>query len=1207
MNMSLSYRFLACWLFLGALALGEGRRIEVLFLGDKGHHKPEERVHELTEALGPRGFNITYTENLDDLNRDYLARYDGLMIYANIGRLDPEKEQVLLDYVASGKGLIPIHCASYCFLNSKPYIALVGAQFKSHKTGVFTAEIVKPDHPAMKNVEPFEAWDETYVHHQHNDDRVVLMERVEGDRREPWTWVRTHGKGRVFYTASGHDQRCWTHAGFHQLIESGTLWAIGEAAASEVRKLAIQPREYEVRDTVQNYERRKVPLKYQLPLSPEEAQKHIQVPVGFEAQLYASEPDIRCPMSFTWDERGRLWVLESMDYPNKVIADRKGRDRITICEDSDGDGKADTFKVFAEGLNIPTGMVRVRDGVLVAHAPEFVYYEDTDGDDKADRTRVVNSGWGRGDTHGGPSNLRFGLDNYLWGCVGYSSFNGEVGGLKKNFGRGLYRFNLEGTFLEFVAQFSNNSWGLGFGETGDIFGSTANNTHHMHIPVPIRYYEKVKGMGKGRGQITAGGEKLDSHFKMHATTPNIRQVDVHKGYTAAAGHNMYTARTYPKAYWNRVALVCEPTGGLVHRGILEPKGAGYVEPYDGWNLISSSDEWFSPIHAEVGPDGQVWVADWYNFIIQHNPTPSLGRGGFAGKNGKGNAHENPLRDEQHGRIYRVVYTAGPTSKITRLDRDKPAQLVAALANDNMFWRQTAQRLLVERGDVDVVPGLIEQVKHTKQDELGLTPGAIHALWTLKGLGVLDGNGDAADQAAVEALRHPSAAVRKNAALVLPNTPASARAIVASGILNDSNLNTRAGALLALSDQPESVEAGAHLHAIQKEVAQGDRFVDLAHQVAVAKHASGYLKAELAGLPDGLKAPPKTKLPKEVVGPNLFPNPSFETVSGKLPKGWKVRHYRGSAKQEVVKPGHSGSHSMFIQSDSGADTSLMTMLTLEPNSRYRMSAWIKTEGVKGGTGALLNVHEQQRSQGLMKAVTGTHDWQRASVEFDTSSNEGRLSFNLLFGGWGLAKGKAWYDDVELVRIGKAKGGGGVVISDGSKALGIAVQNIGSRSLAVLKEGLSTADRAKLEAKAADWGMGSVAKDPVGPAVDVTLHLSVIKDIIKYDKAVLEVPAGKKIKLIFENPDHMQHNWLLVKPGQYEAVGALADQMLVADAQQAMSAEFIPDSSTILVKSGLLAPGTIEEIIFTAPATPGDYPYLCTFPGHWRIMHGVLRVR
>jgi uncharacterized protein len=1205
MKMSLLFRFLACGFLFVTFSFGEGRRIEILFLGDKGHHHPEERAHDLTEALGPRGINLTYTENLDDLNPAYLGQYDGLMIYANIANLDPGKEQVLLDYVARGKGLIPIHCASYCFLNSKPYIALVGAQFKSHKTGVFTAEIVKSDHPAMNKVTPFECWDETYVHHQQNDDRIVLMERVDGDRREPWTWVREHGQGRVFYTASGHDERCWTHPGFHQLIESGTLWAIGEAAAAEVRKLDIQPRKYESRDTVQNYENRKERLKYQFPLSPEEAQKHIQVPVGFEAQLFASEPDIYCPMSFTWDERGRLWVVESMDYPNRVLDDHKGRDQIKICEDTDGDGKADTFTVFAQGLNIPTGMVRVRDGVVVAHAPDFIYYEDTDGDDKADRTRVVNTGWGRGDTHAGPSNLRYGLDNQLWGCVGYSNFNGEIGGQKKSFGRGLYRFNLEGTLLDFVGQFSNNSWGLGFNESGDIFGSTANNTHHMHIPVPIRYYASIKGLDSGK--LTAGGEKLDGHFKMHATTPNIRQVDVFKGFTAAAGHNMYTARTYPEAYWNRVALVCEPTGGLVHQGILEAKGAGFVEPRDGWNLMASSDEWFSPIHAEVGPDGNVWVADWYNFIIQHNPTPSINRGGFAAKNGKGNAHENPLRDEQHGRIYRVVYTGGAKSTISRLDREQPGQLVSALSNDNMFWRLNAQRLLVERGETDVVPDLIACVQDVSMDDLGLTPRAIHALWTLKGLGVLDGKGDAADQASIAALRHPSAAVRKNAAQVLPNTDATTRALLAASILNDPNLNTRCAALLALADQPSSLEAGAYLHRVQKDVSQGDRFVELAHQVAVAKHAAGYLKAELAGLPDDLKPAPKSEAPKEVVGPNLFPNPSFETVDGTLPKGWSLRHYRGEAVQEVVKVGHSGSHSVLLRSETGTDTSLKAEIDVEPGSRYRMSAWIKTEGVKGGMGALLNVHEHQRSKELMKAIQGTHEWRLAQVEFDTGSDERHVSVNLLFGGWGTSTGKAWYDDVELVRIGKAKGGDVRIVVDGSKALNIAANNIQPAEFAALKASLNTADRAKLAAKAADWGMGALEKAVVSEQVDVTITLSVIKDLIKYDKAVLAVPAGKKTKLVFDNPDHMQHNWLLVKPGQYEVVGALADKMLVDDPQAAMAAGFVPATSAILARSELLAPGSRQEIIFTAPDTPGDYPYLCTFPGHWRIMHGILQVR
>ena len=145
-----------------------------------------------------------------------------------------------MEFVSAGGGLAPIHCASYCFHNSTNYIALVGAQFRHHRTGVIKETILKADHPVMKGLSPIESWDETYVHHRHNLDRIVLAERRypgtnsaaanlgntdESGGAEPWTWVREHGKGRVFYTAWGHDQRTWNNAGFQALLESGVRWA----------------------------------------------------------------------------------------------------------------------------------------------------------------------------------------------------------------------------------------------------------------------------------------------------------------------------------------------------------------------------------------------------------------------------------------------------------------------------------------------------------------------------------------------------------------------------------------------------------------------------------------------------------------------------------------------------------------------------------------------------------------------------------------------------------------------------------------------------------------------------------------------------------------------------------------------------------------------------------------------------------------------
>ena len=198
---------------------------EIFFGHNSTHHDSARFAPMLRTALKPDNIDIVYTEETTALNPATLAKYDALMIYANHTTITPDQEKALLDYVAGGKGFLPIHSASFCFQNSPAYIELVGAQFQKHGTGEFTAEIVKPDHPVMKDVTPFNAWDETYVHTKHNPDRTILMERVDAAGREPWTWVRTHGKGRVFYTASGHDERVWGNPMFQRLIKNAVVWA----------------------------------------------------------------------------------------------------------------------------------------------------------------------------------------------------------------------------------------------------------------------------------------------------------------------------------------------------------------------------------------------------------------------------------------------------------------------------------------------------------------------------------------------------------------------------------------------------------------------------------------------------------------------------------------------------------------------------------------------------------------------------------------------------------------------------------------------------------------------------------------------------------------------------------------------------------------------------------------------------------------------
>ena len=983
--------------------------LKVLFLGDRGHHKPAERSRQLIPYLLHRGIKVHYTESMADITPQNLARYDALMLYANIGSIHPARAKAILDYVNDGGGYVPLHCASYCFNNDPKMIALTGGQFQRHQTGTFRTVITKPDHPVMKGFESFESFDETYVHHKHNDDgRTVLSRRRTDGEDEPWTWVRSQGKGRVFYTAWGHDQRTWSKHGFHDLIERGLRWAIGDEnpVSTIAKRKVLTPFQYKTAKVAYyppGGPRRgdgKWP-EMQLPLSAEESVKHMVTPAGFEAQLFAAEPQIRPAIAMNWDARGRLWICESIDYPNRRQGEGKGHDSIKICEDTDGDGRADKFTVFADKLSIPTAITFAGGGVIVQQAPDTLFLQDTDGDDKADIRKKLITGWGTGDTHAGPSNLQYGLDNHVWGMIGYSGFNGQVGNESIRFGSGFYRLPPNGSKLEFIRSTNNNTWGIGLTEDGLIFGSTANGNPSCFMPIPNRYYAK----GSGLRANTLGRSADSSRFL--PITKKFRQVDVHGGYTAAAGHAIYTARTYPQSYWNRTAFVTGPTGKLVGTFELIRKGAN-ITTTNPSNLVSSDDEWTGPIMAEVGPDGHVWFIDFYNYIIQHNPTPANH------KRGPGNAYETPLRDKKHTRIYRIVYKDAKPQPSLDLSKASPTQLVANLNHDNMLWRRHAQRLLVERGKSDVASSLITLTADPKVDAVGLNVGAIHALWTLHGLGALKGSNPAAITAAVKALRHPSAGVRRNALAVLPATADSALAILAAGSLNDDDGQVRLAALLALSDMPPSTAVGAMVYAISVEPRNADdQWMSDALKIAGSVHYAGFLAAA--------RPPTKAVVKAPTSKPNLIANASFENLNNSLPAGWSVRTYGGPADHSVSKGGRTGIYCVKISSSKGSDTSWFAAVKVKPNTRYQLSGWIKTEslGTLGNAhGALFNAHEGQTATTSLK---GSADWRRVTGMV-RSGNRREMTINCLFGGWGRSTGTAYFDDVELIELGPEQGSG-----------------------------------------------------------------------------------------------------------------------------------------------------------------------------------------
>ena len=852
-------------------------RLTLQFLGDQGHHQPARRASELLPALAQRGVDVQYTEDIAAvLTPQNLSQLDGLMLYANIDRISDDQAKALLDFVNGGGAFIPLHCASFCFRNNDQVVAMMGAQFQRHGSGTFTVSptTAAGTHPIMDGYRSFESWDETYVHTKHNEqNRTVLEYRQEGPQREPWTWVRQQGKGRVFYTAWGHDARTFANPGFHNLVERGIRWAcqadpsvVPDFSGPETEPLEAFPvirkqadlKEFEFVDVgpkIPNYvvsrqwgEQKKPRNMMQKPLPASESIKHYSVPEGFSISLFAADPDIGGkPICMNWDERGRLWIAETYDYPNEKQPEGKGRDRIRICEDTNGDGKADKFTVFAEKLSIPTSMAFSHGGVIVHQAPDTLFLKDTDGDDVADERHVLFTGWSTGDTHAGPSNLNHGPDNWFYGMVGYAGFNGMIAGQQRSFRTGFYRFKVDQvngkvavTDFEFLRNTNNNSWGVGFSEEGLLFGSTANRNPSEFMPIANRHYERVRGWTS-----SVLGGIADTH-NFSPITDKIRQVDQHGGYTAAAGHAIYTARTYPKAYWNRAAFVAGPTGHLVGTFALTQSGAGYKST-SPVNLLASDDEWAAPIMAEIGPDGNVWVIDWYNYIVQHNPTPA----GF--RNGPGNAYITDLRDKKHGRVYRIAYDTAAVNEgePTSLADATPATLITALSSTNMFWRRHAQRLLVESRDTDVIPALLELVSRHELDGIQLDAGAIHALRTLQGL---EQSGNPAVRPSLyAALSHPSNGVVRTAIEVLPRDEASRNALLKSTVFQSPDPQVRLSALLALAEMPAATDAASQVLSSVKQNTQ-DRWLTDAAISAAATNGGQFL-----GLACQEKAPIATSL------------------------------------------------------------------------------------------------------------------------------------------------------------------------------------------------------------------------------------------------------------------------------------------------------------------------------------------------------------
>lgn len=462
----------------------------------------------------------------------------------------------------------------------------------------------------------------------------------------------------------------------------------------------------------------KIEIKFKLPppapLSPADELATMKVPQGFHVELVAAEPLIECPVAMCWDEKGRLFVVEMRGYMHDV--DGKGEDqpncRVSILEDTDGDGKMDKSTTFADGLVMARAVMCVNGGALVGEPPALWFLKDTDGDGKADVKEQVDGSFGsrQGQAEHMANSPTWFLDNWIY-CANHGS---------------RYRFK-DGKWIT-DAVLSRGQWGLSQDDYGRPFYNYSGDFLSANF-VSEPLYKRNPNFPGGSG-VGVSVLQDQSCWPSHPTPgvnrgydPTQLRKDGTLAYsTSTCGAGVYRGALFPPDFLGNV-FVPETAGNLVKRvRIVEKDGALTAENvYDKTEFLTSTDERFRPVNAYTGPDGALYIVDMYRGLIQHKAFLTH----YLIANIKDRNLEQPLNQ---GRIWRVVPDGAKPAPVNL--PTEPAKLVTFLNHANGWVRDTAQRLLVEKKDAAIAPDLAALVK------AGSPLAKIHALWTLDGMSAL---------------------------------------------------------------------------------------------------------------------------------------------------------------------------------------------------------------------------------------------------------------------------------------------------------------------------------------------------------------------------------------------------------------------------------------------------------------------------------------
>ncbi len=480
-----------------------------------------------------------------------------------------------------------------------------------------------------------------------------------------------------------------------------------------------------------------------------------QLAEGFEISLVAAEPLIADPVDMIIDEEGRMYVVEMHGYPMDV----SGSGKVILLEDSNGDGNYDQHSVYAENLVLPTGITRWKKGVLVTDPPHLLYLEDSNGDGKADIQQPILSGFALSNPQHNVNSPRLAMDNWIYlghepavTTVQYADLFGDSGSevhfpeapdgprLPVNAGGRGVRLKPDEFSLELLSSRTQ------FGHTWDAFGQRflVNNNNHI-----IQEVIKAEYLGRNpHFPISSTTQSISDHgnaAEVYSITENpehqlLTDIGV---MTSACGPLAYLGGAFPEAY-EQAVFVAEPVSNLVHVDILSGSGSTFVASrmFEEKEFLASRDSWFRPVNFYIGPDGALYVVYYYRQYIEH---PEWMADEVVQAGGLYNGFDK-------GRIYKIspkgMDTAIPRPNLHQMTAQ---ELVKLLGHPNIWWRQHAQRLLVDRKDTEIVPAL-NDLALQKDNPIA----SVHALWALEGMANLD------EETLAAALKAEHSRVRENA-------------------------------------------------------------------------------------------------------------------------------------------------------------------------------------------------------------------------------------------------------------------------------------------------------------------------------------------------------------------------------------------------------------------------------------------------------------